>query len=202
MNKSTDTKRHWGKIPLLLMFISFLFVNGHFQSFAGSETRLEMLSVKLSQATFDEIVSVIENQSEFVFFYKSSDVDRSILYDVEFENKTIHEILDQLTKNSALTYKISGKYIFIDRKAEIKGEKTVVGKVAIPQQQKREITGTVLDEERLPVIGANIIENGTTNGTVTDIDGNFRLQVDEGAVISISYIGYIDQQITTTGTST
>ena len=202
MNKSTDTKRHWGKIPLLLMFISFLFVNGHFQSFAGSETRLEMLSVKLSQATFDEIVSVIENQSEFVFFYKSSDVDRSILYDVEFENKTIHEILDQLTRNSALTYKISGKYIFIDRKAEIKGEKTVVGKVAIPQQQKREITGTVLDEERLPVIGANIIENGTTNGTVTDIDGNFRLQVDEGAVISISYIGYIDQQINTTGTST
>ena len=133
-----------------------------------------MLSVKLSQATFDEIVSVIENRSEFVFFYKSSDVDRSILYDVEFENKTIHEILDQLTKSSSLTYRISGKYIFIDRKAEIKGEKAAGGKVTIPQQQKREITGIVLDEQRLPVIGANIIENGTTNGTVTDVDGNFR----------------------------
>ncbi len=202
MNKSTDTHRRWRKIPFSAVLILLLSVSGSFHAFADTDVRNKMLSVNVQKATFDEIVTVIENQSEFVFFYKSSDVDRSVRYDVEFENKTIREILDQLTKNSSLTYRISGKYIFINKKTEIKGEKAASGKVNIPMQQKNQISGTVRDEQGLPIIGANIIENGTTNGTVTDIDGNFQLQVNEGAVLSISYIGYIDQQINTAGATT
>ena len=96
------------------MFISFLLITGYLPAFAGNDVQDEKLSVMAQQATFDEIVSAIEHQSQYVFFYKSSDVDRSIRYDVELENRSIREILDQLTKNSSLTYRISGKYIFID----------------------------------------------------------------------------------------
>lgn len=53
------------------------------------------------------------------------------------------------------------------------------------------ITGTVLDAANAePIIGANIIEKGTTNGTITDFDGNFFLNVAEGAILEISYMGY------------
>ena len=63
-------------------------------------------------------------------------------------------------------------------------------------QQARTVTGTVVDESGIPIIGANILEKGTTNGVITDIDGNFSLNVSEGAVITVSYIGYVSQEIT------
>ena len=69
----------------------------------------------------------------------------------------------------------------------------------IAQQQKKKITGKVIDEAGMPIIGANIIEVGTTNGTVTDVDGNFTLDVGDNAVIHISYIGYLEQSINTIG---
>lgn len=168
--------------------------------YADSDVYNEMLTLNLEEVTFDEVVTAIENQSEYVFFYKSSDVDHTIEYDVELDNKSINEILNQLTNNSALTYRISGKYIFIEKKTESTKEADI-NKITKILQQVRQISGTVLDEQGIPVIGANVIENGTTNGTVTDIDGNFQLQVANDAVVTISYIGYLDQQLNTTGTS-
>ena len=57
------------------------------------------------------------------------------------------------------------------------------------------MTGKVVDAKGEPVIGATIMEKGTTNGTITDFDGNFALSVSEGAPIEISYIGYQTQQL-------
>lgn len=110
MNKSMTHLKC--KIILAFMLLSIG------SSFADSDIYKDKLSVTLEDVTFDEVVTAIENQSEYVFFYKSSDVDHSIQYDVELNNKSIIDILDQLTKNSSLTYRISGKYIFIDKKKE------------------------------------------------------------------------------------
>jgi hypothetical protein len=60
--------------------------------------------------------------------------------------------------------------------------------------QKR-INGTVVDVNDEPIIGVNVVEKGTTNGTVTDVDGNFSLSVKENATLQVSYIGYITQEI-------
>lgn len=65
------------------------------------------------------------------------------------------------------------------------------------QQQKKEVKGKVTDVYGTPIIGANIIEKSQNNGTVTDIDGNFRLNVDEKAIIRVSYIGYLDVEVNT-----
>lgn len=62
-------------------------------------------------------------------------------------------------------------------------------------QQSRKITGTVIDQNGEPVIGANVVEKGTTNGTITDFDGNFALDVKSGAQLEISYIGYLTQTV-------
>jgi len=59
---------------------------------------------------------------------------------------------------------------------------------------KRRISGLVLDEKGEAIIGANLIEKGTTNGTVTDIDGHFALNVGENAVLQVSYMGYLPQR--------
>jgi len=69
----------------------------------------------------------------------------------------------------------------------------------ISQQQKMTIRGTVLDNYGEPVIGANVIEKGTTNGTVTNLDGEFSLSVATGATLEVSFIGYIAQNVAVTG---
>ena len=67
------------------------------------------------------------------------------------------------------------------------------------QPQKRQVTGTVMDAKGEAVIGANIIEKGTTNGTVTDVNGGFSLSVENNGILQVSYIGYLTQEINTAG---
>ena len=69
------------------------------------------------------------------------------------------------------------------------------GKLSINQQDKR-ITGVVLDDTGTPVIGANVLVKGTTIGTITDMDGRFSLEAPADAVLQISYIGFLTQEIT------
>ena len=64
------------------------------------------------------------------------------------------------------------------------------------QQERMKVTGTIVDDFDEPLIGASIVEHGTSNGTVTDIDGKFELSVSNGnVVLSVSYIGYLPQEI-------
>ena len=58
------------------------------------------------------------------------------------------------------------------------------------------VKGTVKDKNQIPVIGANVIQKGTSNGVITDIDGNFVLEVPKGAVLSVSYIGFRPYEVT------
>ena len=68
--------------------------------------------------------------------------------------------------------------------------------VPIFAQQQVQIGGTVLDASDMPIIGASILEKGTTNGTITDLDGKFSLLVSsEDAMLQISYMGYMTQEV-------
>ena len=58
-----------------------------------------------------------------------------------------------------------------------------------------EISGTVIDATGETIIGATVKEKGTSNGTVTDFDGNFKMKVNEGAILVFSYIGYQSQEV-------
>lgn len=70
------------------------------------------------------------------------------------------------------------------------------------QQQKKRITGVVKDTKGIPITGANVVERGTTNGTVTDVDGKFSFEVSSSATIQVSFLGYYNQEINTSGKTT
>ena len=65
----------------------------------------------------------------------------------------------------------------------------------IASAQKLKVTGEVVDDQNSPVIGASVFEKGTTNGAVTDLDGHFTIQVEKGATLQFSYIGYVTQSV-------
>lgn len=82
------------------------------------------------------------------------------------------------------------------------GEALNDGESSAVQQQKKQVTGVIVDSYNEPLIGVNIIEKGTTNGTITDLDGNYSLSVAENAVLQISYIGFLSQEVNTAGRTT
>ena len=106
---------------------------------------------------------------------------------VSVNENSIETILHYLFDETDVDYKISDKQIILSRKADKNN--------TITSQQGKTITGTVIDAAGIPVIGANVIIKGTTNGTVTDLDGKFSLKVSEGDVLEISFIGYLPYEI-------
>lgn len=76
---------------------------------------------------------------------------------------------------------------------------TVLGLCCMTMYAQNRVTGNISDVNGESIIGASILEKGTTNGTVTDIDGNFALDVSVGATLQVSYIGYITREVTVTG---
>lgn len=120
-----------------------------------------------------------------MFFYKSEEIDNNQRINLKVKDKLVSEILSEITKNNNLTYKITGKHI-------------IITKATTTSQALRKITGIITDENGEPIIGANIVEKGTTNGTITDIDGRFSLDVADKSVLIVSYIGYDTQTISVT----
>ena len=95
-------------------------------------------------------------------------------------------------KTVLLSVFLSSGYAISDVRAEAH---TTTGIGDISAEVKKKITGTVLDKDGEPVIGANVVEKGTTNGTITGIDGTFSLSVPENSTLNISYIGYLPEEV-------
>jgi TonB-linked SusC/RagA family outer membrane protein len=142
----------------------------------------------------------IEQASDYVFLISDqaiAELNRRV--EINSENEDIEKVLDQILGETDLSYLIVGRQISIYKEASNQASAvTQTEQPRIEQQTGKRITGKVLDENGEPIIGANIIEVGTpSNGTITDIDGNFSLTVGNNATIRISYIGYLEQNINT-----
>jgi len=157
----------------------------------NSYSQSTKISLNLNNKTIKQVLTEIEKNSEFVFFYQDDIIDVNRRVSVNADNETIEDILNEILSVSDNTYFVSDRSIYIV-KDELDSNIN-----DIEQQQKKQITGVVYDALGESIIGANIIEKGTTNGTVTDIDGKFTLHVDNNAVLLVSYIGYLTQEIST-----
>ena len=183
MKKKRDDSAFLSLKTTRIMKITAIFIlAGILQVSAVTYAQEHRISVEVKNGTFYEVVSQIEKQSEFMFFYKSEEIDNNQRINLNVKNKLVSEILNEITKNNNLTYKITGKHIIIT--------KAVSG-----NQFLKKIAGCIKDNSGEPIVGVNVVEKGTTNGAITDINGNFSIEVVTGAVLQISYIGYISQEI-------
>lgn len=173
------------KVTRIMKITLILILVGVIQVSATTYAQEHRISVSVKNGTFYDVVSQIERQSEFMFFYKSEEIDGNQRINLNAKNKLVSEILDEITKNNNLTYKVTGKHI-------------IITKTAITSQITKEIVGVVTDERGEPIVGANVVEKGTSNGTITDLEGKFSLTVSEKSVLIVSYIGYNTQDVTVT----
>lgn len=170
-----------------LTFIAcMLCITGIFATEANSQIARVNLSVQ--NAKTGDIIEEIEKQTDYLFVYAWEEIDLNQRVSIDAKDQTITEVLTHLFRNTDIGYAVEGTSILLMKK-----EKNLVNSVA--QQDKRTIAGLVTDEWGEPVIGANVVEKGTTHGVVTNSDGYFFMNVGSKSVLVISYIGYKVQEV-------
>lgn len=171
-------KKHSFKLrPTLLSLCMLTFIGGYSQT--------GQVNLNLKNATVKELFREIEKQTSYRFSYRDIEINNKGGITISSQGKELKEVLTNELAKQQLSYTVSGNKIIVSPTKK----KTVSTK-------EKKVTGKVLDSKGEPVIGATIMEKGTTNGTITDFDGNFTLDVSDNAIIDISYIGYQSQSIT------
>ena len=136
------------------------------------------------------VLKEVENQTGYSVIYKTDEVNVNKRVTVSFNNTSLNDVMSKIL-DSGLTWSIEDKMIVISKKTQSKTD----GK-------KRTISGIILDKNGDPIIGASILVKGTTNGTITDLDGKYNLaNVPENSTLEISYIGYKTQSLKATDKS-
>ena len=164
------------KLDLKMKLTFFFLIVALFQIKANSGyAQNTKISLDLKRSTLTEVFAKIESQTEFKFFYKNGDFDLDRRVDLKMKNKHIGTILDKIFQGQNVWYEIYNKHIVLRKtKVEPKLKKQLLRQPNVAQLQ---VGGTVVDEEGTPLPGANVVEKGTTNGTQTDFDGNFTINV-------------------------
>ena len=171
---------------MLFCLVSMAFANDGY-------AQKTMLNIALNNKTVDEILTELEKGTEFVFFYNNKQIDVKRRVTIKAANKSIFKVLDEIFKGTNIAYKVLDRNIVLyDKATETDGVSAV--------RQVSTIKGSVSDTAGEPIIGASILVQGTTNGVITDIDGNFILNnVASGATLVVSYVGYKTQNISISG---
>lgn len=144
----------------------------------------QSISLKMSNVSVKKAMTELQTKSGYSFVYIAGDVDTDRT--VSINASQLKDAVAQILKGQNVSYEIQGKNIVIKKGSQ---QQVISGK-------RKKVTGTVKDANGEPIIGATVVEKGTTNGTVTDFDGNFVLEATEGTSLEISYIGYKTQQLT------
>lgn len=153
-------------------------------SVAFAYAQQQQVKLTGSNLPLKSVFKQIENQTDLSIDYRSQDVDDSRIVKQMPEATTVQQVMNQLLAGTDCVVTFSNGHIIIKKQIS-----------NIANQQSKLIKGTVVDATGLPVIGANVMVKGTTNGTITDMDGNFSLEADNNAILVVSYIGFANQEI-------
>ena len=146
------------------------------------------LTLSTPRTTLGAVIKQIQSQSKYQFFY--NDKLSTITVDpLKVKDASLEQVLSKLLNNKDVTYKIDDNIIYLSEKGDLNSNQQQAGK-------ERTITGQVLDSKGEPLIGVSILVKGTTDGAITDLDGNYKVTTkSNNPIIVYSYIGYKTQEV-------
>jgi len=173
------------KILRIMKLASILFFCAVFTLLAeNTHSQNARVTINKENTVLQEILNDIEEQTEYLFLYNKKNVDVNLQATLHAIDQPVTDVLNTIFKKTNIHYGMVGNHIVLSDQARNLNEAS------------RIITGKVLDEDGFPIIGANIQEKGNmNNGAVTDINGLFSIVVPGNAILRITYIGYIEQEI-------
>ena len=166
----------------ILLFSLFLFVPFLTNATAQSEI---VISLDFANAPLSEVLNEISRQTSLSMVYNAKDVDPNRKVTIHANREKLSKVMTDLLKNTNTTYSVRDNHLVVYSTKETPTVHSTM------QQKQRTIKGTVSDEYGEPLIGVSVLVQGTTTGTITDIDGNYTLEIlNDEAVLEFSYIGY------------
>ena len=174
------------KITLFLLFVCTFQLMG-----TNVKAQNVEVNIVLENITVGQLLKAIEAQTDYLVVYSNGEIDLKKPANIQAGTRKVTELLNNAFKNTDVIYEIDNNYIILSRK----GYNT---KMPVPRPQQssvKKIKGTVTDMNGESIIGASVLEMGTENGSITDVEGNFTLNVSPNATIQISYIGYKTKEI-------
>lgn len=157
---------------------------------ASVHSQTTQVNIRAQYTDVQTVLNEIEKQTEYLFVYNSAEVDLTRKISIDVRNRPVAEVLSELFNHTDVVYAMEDCNIFLMKKS--------AGVRSMPQADFK-LSGIVTDKSGEPIIGANVVIKGTNRGTVTDLDGRYTLEVRTGAVLQISYIGYLTQEVTVNG---
>ncbi|GAA3600552.1 TonB-dependent receptor [Flavivirga amylovorans] len=168
------------KLTVYLFFISL------FQIQASGHSQNVKVTLNLNNVSYHEVFRAIESQTEFNVLYNHAELNHEKQISINVKKTLLIDVLKQLFENTNIDYKTVGKQIILVNRISTETKATQI-----------QIKGEVKDEFGNPLIGVNVVEQGTTNGSVTDFDGNYTISVsNKNAVLKFSYIGFVNKVVT------
>ncbi|WP_320113519.1 TonB-dependent receptor [Draconibacterium orientale] len=167
------------RLSMIILLASLMHVS------ASVYSQTTKLSVDAREQKIADVLKSIEEQSEFRFFYKNEQVDVNRKVNINANEKSVGEILDNIFEGTNINYKF-----FEDKLILLSSKEALEADLKSMQEQQKSVTGVVTDETGLPLPGVTVMVVGTSLGTVTDIDGVYRLtDVPEEATLQFSFVG-------------
>ena len=172
------------RVSLFMLFVCI------FQLMAtNTEAQNAIMKLETNVISIGQLINQIEKQTDYLVVFRNREIDTERTIRVQEKSGKVISYLKDALEVTDISYVFTNKYILLSKKNHSDA-------VNDNQQLNRKITGTVKDNNGEPVIGANVSVKGTTNGTITDVDGNFSLEnISDNDIIVISYIGYTSQEI-------
>lgn len=171
------------KMKKLLLLVVLLF---SFTVYGWSQK----VSLDYNNEKIEKVLASIKSQTKMALIFSDQVVDVNRLVSIRVKDCNLNVALDKLLVGTNVTYEIKNNKIYL---IEIKANQTTPSK-------KKKVSGVVTDAAGDPIIGANVLEKGDVkNGIITDMDGQFSLEVDANSSLFISYIGYLAQEVPTKG---
>ena len=173
-----------------------------------------------TNSNLDKVFTEIRKQTGYDFLYNTRLLKNTVPVTVKAKNSSLENVLDQVFKNQPLTYTITENTIILKRKDERSAEqvnqlslvsgvsevnalnsaKGVVSKFNI-EQKRVDIRGKVIDATGEALIGVSVRVKGTETGASTDVNGNFVLNAPDNAILVVTYIGFVTQEVAVNGRS-
>lgn len=156
----------------------------------------QKVTLKLENAPISEAFKKIKAQSNLSVVYNVDDINADKRINIDVDQQSVSSVMETILKQSGqdISFVIKDNHIVLTKNPQAQQPKS--------NQQKRTVTGTVVDENKEPLIGVNVVVDGSGAGTATDFDGKFSLSVEKDAKLTFSYIGYMAQTINTAGLNT
>jgi TonB-linked SusC/RagA family outer membrane protein len=180
-------------IMKLTLFLTCFFT---FSSFAGKIFSQEKISLNLENTSLKKLFKIIENQTSFRFVYKDNDIAFYEKVSIKAQDELVETVVTKILEKTALVFKVVGTNLVV-----IAGE--TEQKNAGASLSFITITGKIVNAANEPMARVTIVQKGTTNGTTTDEQGNFSLNISgNDAILVISSVGYKTQEIIIKGNNT